>query len=143
MQSVEKWYRLPVQAMLAVVQSSAARVLLLAQPPALPGISKRGCVVHLVLGQGAVSSCQITDAVGTVLAQNQEAYQVLLRCGDLEWQVMALHEQKQPAVSRVPRSDTREQAFRETSMPSGVPTLRITPLPPETLASLSHPYRML
>ncbi|HEU5382267.1 MAG TPA: hypothetical protein VFV38_43185, partial [Ktedonobacteraceae bacterium] len=47
------------------------------------------------------------------------------------------------AVSRVPRSDTREQAFRETSMPSGVPTLRITPLPPETLASLSHPYRML
>ncbi|HEU5382257.1 MAG TPA: hypothetical protein VFV38_43135 [Ktedonobacteraceae bacterium] len=110
MQSVEKWYRLPVQAMLAVVQSSAARVLLLAQPPSLPGISKRGCVVHLVLGQGAVSSCQITDAVGTVLAQNQEAYQVLLRCGDLEWQVMALHEQKQPAVSRVSRSGSWERS---------------------------------
>ncbi|HEU5373901.1 MAG TPA: hypothetical protein VFV38_00530 [Ktedonobacteraceae bacterium] len=143
MRPVEKCYRLPMQAMLAVVQSSAARVLLLAQPPALPGISKRECVVHLVLGQGAVSSCQITDAVGTVLAQNQEAYQVLLRCGDLEWQVMTLHEQKPTVVSRVPRFDTREQASREASMQPSVPTLRITPLPPETLASLSHPYRML
>ncbi|HEU5382850.1 MAG TPA: hypothetical protein VFV38_46170 [Ktedonobacteraceae bacterium] len=140
---MEKCYRLPVQAMLAVVQSSAQRVLLLAQPPSLPGISKRGCVVHLVLGQGAVCSCQITDAVGTVLAQDQEAYQVLLQCGDLQWQVMALHEHTPTSASRVSGSGFREKIPQNVSVPPSIPTLRVSPLPPETLASFSHRYRML
>ena len=127
-----------------MLKSSADQVLLCTQLPSLPGISRQTCLIQLVMVQGSIHSCTITSKDGRVLLQQQEAYHALGRCGELEWQVKAF-----PATalsleqSRTrPLAGTEERGTRTESGPLSIPTLRISPLSSEILASLSHPYRM-
>jgi len=84
---VEKQYRLPVSAMVEILKASMEQVVLRAQLPAVPGVSKKACLARLIVGQGTVCSCAVTTPNGEILLKHQEAYQALLRCGDLEWLV--------------------------------------------------------
>ncbi|MGH2482427.1 MAG: hypothetical protein ACRDHW_22505, partial [Ktedonobacteraceae bacterium] len=72
--TLEKQYRLPVEAMLAIMASSRQSVLLLSHLPALAGLATQGCLARIMLEQGALRSCLITRKSGVVLLQNQGAY---------------------------------------------------------------------
>ncbi|MGH2508291.1 MAG: hypothetical protein ACRDHZ_12945, partial [Ktedonobacteraceae bacterium] len=82
-----KQYRLPLIAMVETMKSSSPCVLLQAQLVSLPGISKQACVAHVIVGQGVVHACRIAGATGSLLLEQQQAYEVLARCGDVDWLV--------------------------------------------------------
>lgn len=130
--------------MVEMLKSSADQVLLCTRLPSLPGISRQACLIHLVIVQGYLHSCTITGEDGAVLLQQRETYQALERCGELEWQVAT-----RPATASPPaQSRTRalygagRRGTKTESGPLSIPTLRISPLSSEILASLPHSYRM-
>lgn len=139
---MEKQYRLPVSAMVEILKASVEQVVLRAQLPAVPGVSKKACLAQLVVGQGTVCSCAVTTPSGEILLKHQEAYQALLRCGDLEWLVEPFpafsppeHPYPSPSTYTAAAPTAAEEEHR------CIPTLRISPLPSETLAAFTHPYR--
>lgn len=76
------------------------------------------------------------------LLQQQEAYQALLRCGNLEWQVDSLPASSPSGQGQPGGISALAQDTRNGSLPSCIPILRVSPLPAETLASFPSPYRM-
>ena len=146
MLSVEKRYHLPVQAMLLVMASSVDRVLLQTHLPGLPGISQQVCLVQMLLEQGGVRSCTITSKTGAILRQQQEAVQVLERCGDLDWHVTTLVPTPQGAnhshTGSLFGAPGAVASTGRTGAASPIPRLRVHPVPPDILASLSRSHRM-
>lgn len=137
---VGKHYLLPVVAVIETMKASPDLVVLHSQVAALPGMTKNACVAQIVLGQGKVYACTITTATGSVLLQQQEAYRVLERCGDLSWSVTLAT----PSLS----THSRQQEIppgrgMDGRMSSMIPSLRVNTLAPETLASFSHAYRQV
>lgn len=146
MLSVEKRYHLPLHAILVVMASSVDRVLVQTRLPGLPGVSQQVCLVQMVLEQGGVRSCTITSKTGAILCQQQEAFQVLERCGDVDWHVTTLAPASPGAnhahtgsLSGTPDAVASTERAGTTSL---IPRLRIHPVPPDILASLSRPHRM-
>ena len=138
--SGEKCYRLPVQAMVAVMTFSAGSVLLHTR---LPGIQTR--LAHLIIKQGALHSCTIIDPTGTVLLQQQDAFDTLLRFGELEWQVTMLPASVTPErgiPGQAAGTGRVTQDAKKEGLSSRIPFFRLTPLPLEDLASLPHALRM-
>ena len=131
----ENQYRLPVGAMIAMLQSSRQSVLLLSHLPDLPGLTKQGCLARMVLEQGALHSCLITRPGGAVLLQDQDAYDALVRCGDLEWRVirpadLAASKQAEPVAGVLEQQ------------PWGIPRLRVPSLQRDMLASFPRSQRV-
>lgn len=139
---MERQYRLPVTAMVEILQASVEQMVLRAQLLALPGVSKKACLVQMIVGQGAVCSCAITTLSGEILLKHQEAYQALLRCGDLEWRVESFPGFSLPEQSRLsPYGHTASAPTAPEGKHRCIPNLRISPLPSEMLATFTHPYR--
>jgi hypothetical protein len=137
---VDKHYLLPVSAMVETMKMSPDVVMLQAQLPSLPGVSKEACLTQIILGQGRVYSCIITATkAGTVLREQQEAYHALERCGDLSWSVLPAPSRYAPAVQKtaLPYIGTSGQHM------SKIPSLRVKALTPEVLAPLPPPYRRI
>lgn len=142
---MERRYRLPISAMVEVMKMSAEQVVLHTQLSALPGVCKKACQIQVVLGQGGLFSCCVTDMSGRTLLQQQKAYKALLSCGDLEWDVTPLPTwtSSEPVQSVDHHILAQEQNPRSDALSSSIPTLRVSPLPAETLATFAHPYRMV
>lgn len=138
---MEKQYRLPVSAMVEILKASVEQVVLRAHLPAVPGVSKKACLARLIVGQGVVCSCAVTTPNGEILLKHQEAYQALLRCGDLEWLVEPFPGFSPPEPYLSPSKPTAAAPTAAEEEPRCIPTLRISPLPSETLAAFTHPYR--
>ena len=113
-------------------------VMLQAQLPSLSGVSKKACLVQIVLGQGCVRSCTITAAAGTIL-RDPEAYRALEQCGELHWNVLPV------PSSYVEGTQLATPPYMGTSgqYTPRIPSLCVKALTPEVLAPLSHPYRVL
>lgn len=140
---MERRYRLPLGAMVEVMKGAAEPVVLYTQVSALPGVSKKACQIQVVLGRGSLFSCCVTDASGKVLLQQQEAYQALLPCEDLEWNVapFPISTPSEPAQVADRSTLAREQDTTSGGVSFCIPTLRVCPLPSETLAAFLYPYR--
>ena len=135
---MDKHYLLPVLAVVETMKMLPDVVMLQAQLPSLPGISKEACLAQIILGQGRVHSCTITAAkTGTVLREQQEAYHALERCGDLNWSVLLAPSLYAPASQKA----TLPYMVASGQYTSKIPSLRVKALTPEVLAPLSLPYR--
>lgn len=145
---MERQYRLPVTAMVEILKASVEQVVLRAQLPALPGISKKACLVQLIVGQGNMCFCAVTTPGGEILLKQQEAYQALLNCGDLEWRVEPFpgfpppESQSQSPSNRTSHALSHALTAQEEER-CCIPILRMSPLPSETLAAFTHSYRMV
>ncbi|MGH2506177.1 MAG: hypothetical protein ACRDHZ_01955 [Ktedonobacteraceae bacterium] len=138
-----KRYCLPLMALVETMRSSPHHVVLQTQLATLPGVSKRSCVAQVLLGQGAVHTCTIWGEAGTVLVQQQAAYEALARCGDLEWEMVATPVTTRTAERQYGASvigTSGEPEMREE--PWSIPTLRVTPLPRDVLAAFPHGSRI-
>lgn len=134
-----KRYCLPVQAMVKSMCSSPRLVLLQAHVTDLPGVSRQQCLAHVVVGQGCLHSCTILGLAGSILLQAREAYEALIRCGDLEWVVITAPPLDQPAQAVSGRSPV---SSAPAGTPWDVPTLRVRPVPREIFAALPYLSRI-
>jgi hypothetical protein len=134
----EKQYRLPIGAMVEIMKYSPDKVLLQAHLASLASLSKQVCFAHVVLEQGGLHSCTIMEKTGRVLLQQQDAYDALVHCGDLNWRVV-----RTPSVQdlRHGRPVTSTLGSLESTL-WHIPTLRVNPVPRETLLALPHAQRV-
>jgi len=135
---VDKRYLLPIVAVVETMKWSPEVVLLQAQLPSLPGVSKDACLVSLIIGQGHMYSCTITATrTGTVLREREAAYHAVEQCGDLEWSVGPAPRFPAPASQKgVPVQPNTAGTFA-----SPIPSLRVPALTNEILQPLAHPYQ--
>ncbi|MGH2509621.1 MAG: hypothetical protein ACRDHZ_19765 [Ktedonobacteraceae bacterium] len=143
---VGKRYHLPVVAMVETMKSSPNEVLLQAQCTALPGVSKQVCVAHVIVGQGLIHSCTIVGETGMLLLHQRAAYEALVQCGDLEWQVLPAPVTPFSTGVRHKATGTLghppEHAGSADTLGGCIPILRVCPLPRETLATFPHGSRI-
>jgi hypothetical protein len=83
-------YRLPLAAIVEILKNSTESIVLQAQLPPLRGVLKQGCSAQLFLREGKMHTCFLLDQVGGVLQQKEEAYKIVERAGDLDWNVISM-----------------------------------------------------
>lgn len=122
-QTGTRWYRLPVQALATLLSTTPAPQRAQARLAYAPDICLWPCLAHVTLAWGTLQTCTITDLYNELLSTGQEAYQALLRCGELEWQINQIESPPAPssfapvpatqprAAQDANRADQRRDAF--------------------------------
>lgn len=134
---MERHYLLPILAMVETMKGSPEVVVLQAFLSSLPGVTKDACLAQVVLGQGRIHACTITTKTGAVLREQQEAYNALERCGDLNWSVLPAASLNAPTSQKA--IPLHLDMYRQPTLK--VPSLCVPALTPAILDPLSNPYR--
>ncbi len=121
-------YLLPIEAIVEVMKDLPEIVLLQAELPSVPNVTKNACVAEVIVGQGRLHSCAIVTRAGQFLLQQKEAYITLQQYGDLEW---SLH---LPAQERPPPQQI-------THFLSKGPSRVVQALTPTQIQTLSHTHK--
>lgn len=113
-------YQLPVTILLATMRDLHATVTLHATLASLPQGWNEPCLAELVMVQGAIQTCAIRTMEGLLLLQQEAAYRMLERLGELEWTLQAALPEPSPAL-RPGHAGTRREAYAGVSVPLPVP----------------------
>ncbi|HZO75417.1 MAG TPA: helix-turn-helix transcriptional regulator [Ktedonobacteraceae bacterium] len=82
-----QYSQLPVTILLATMRELHATVTLHAALASLPEGWNDACMAELVMVQGSLQSCTIRTMEGHQLLQQEAAFQMLERLGELEWRL--------------------------------------------------------
>lgn len=119
-------YQLPVTILIETMRGLSATGVLHAHLASLPEGWKEACLADLVIVQGILHTCTIRTMNGLLLLQQEAAFHMLERIGELEWILRAFPTEQHIASPRQASLSTEECSWKGASPPLS-PVLGVLP----------------